>query len=257
MTWFEVVFLSVLEGLTEFLPVSSTGHLIVLSSFFGIEKNEFVKNFNIIIQSGAILAVLLIYWRRFLPNFKTYKHLLIAFLPAAIIGFAVKKKIDLLLESPEVVAVAFILGGIMLLWVEKHQPTNPERSKTLDQLEDRNFVKIGIWQCLAFIPGVSRSAATIVGGLFQGLSRKEAAEFSFFLAVPTLMAAGLYKGYSAAKTVTQDQVIYLLVGSLIAFVVAIAAIRLFIALVTRMGFRPFAYYRIVVGIIVLVFCFLR
>jgi len=253
MSWFETVFLSLIEGLTEFLPVSSTGHLILSSAMFGIQENQFVKSFNIIIQFGAILAVLFLYWRRFMPNLVFYKKILTAFLPAAIIGLAIKSKIDLILGSVYVVAVSLIIGGIILIWTDRKFDSLSINGKKTDDLTLIECLKLGFIQCLAFIPGVSRSGATIVGGLFMGMNRKEAAEFSFFLAVPTLSGAAFVKTLGIIKTIQQSEIIYLVAGTILSFVFALAAIRFFINLVGSYGYKHFGYYRIILGLCVLLF----
>lgn len=255
MTWLQAFILAVVEGLTEFLPISSTGHLIIVSSLMGNEHDAFVKSFNIIVQTGAILSVLVLYWRRFLPNLEFYKKLIIAFLPAAIIGLAVKSKIDMLLDSVEVVAWALIVGGIVLIWMDRKLVNKHDQTKTIDNLSTTDCVKLGLFQCLAFIPGVSRSAATILGGLFLKMTRKEAAEFSFFLAVPTLAGAGLIKSLPLLKTIEQEQISLLLFGMLVAFVVAMIAIRFFITMISKVGFTFFGVYRIVLGLVLLVFTY--
>lgn len=251
MSWFETVFLSLIEGLTEFLPVSSTGHLILTSAMFGIQEEGFVKSFNIIIQFGAILAVLVLYWRRFLPQLEFYKKLFVAFLPAAVIGLALKSKIDLILGSVHVVAVSLIIGGIILIWSDKKFAHLSQQGKPIDSLTWTDCLKLGLIQCLAFVPGVSRSGATIIGGLFLGLSRKEAAEFSFFLAVPTLTGAAFVKSLGVFRTIDSSQIVNLAVGTLLSFVFALAAIRFFINLVSSYGFKHFGYYRILLGAAVL------
>lgn len=255
MTWLQAFILAVVEGLTEFLPISSTGHLIIASSLMGNEHDAFVKSFNIIVQTGAILSVLVLYWKRFLPNLEFYKKLIIAFLPAAVIGLAVKSKIDLLLDSVEVVAWALIIGGIVLIWMDRKLVNRKDQSKTIDSLSLLDCAKLGFFQCLAFIPGVSRSGATIFGGLFLKMTRKEAAEFSFFLAVPTLAGAGLIKSLPLLKTIEPDQISILLFGMFVAFVVAMFAIRFFISTISRVGFTFFGVYRIVLGLVILVFTY--
>jgi len=251
MTWFEAFILGFIEGLTEFLPISSTAHLIIASHLMGKAHDSFVISFNIIVQTGAILSVLVLYWRRFLPNLEFYKKLLIAILPAVVIGLAVKSKIDVLLDSVEVVAWALILGGVVLIWMDRYLSGKHSLTKTIDQLTHVDCAKLGLFQCLAFIPGVSRSGATILGGLMLKMTRKEAAEFSFFLAVPTLAGAGLIKTLPLIKTIEADQIGVLLFGMFVAFIVAIIAIKFFIALVSRAGFTAFGIYRIVLGLVIL------
>jgi undecaprenyl-diphosphatase len=256
MNIFHVIVLAIIEGLTEFLPVSSTGHLVVASAFMGIGKDEFVKLFEIVIQLGAILAVVVLYFKRFFRSIDFYIKLVIGVIPAVIFGLLLKKKIDLLLESPLVVAIAFVLGGIILLFVDEwfNKPTiNDEK-----EINHLTALKIGFFQCLAMIPGVSRSAASIVGGMTQKLSRKAAAEFSFFLAVPTMFGATLkdlydfYKHGNIAAAELQHDIQYLLIGSAIAFVVALLAIRSFITFLEQKGFKLFGMYRILAGIVIII-----
>lgn len=251
MNTLDVIILSFIEGMTEFLPVSSTGHLIVTSALMGINESDFVKNFNIIIQFGAILAVLVLYFKRFLPNLEFYKKILFAFLPAAFIGLLIKNKIDAILGSVLVVAWALIIGGIILIITDKFLEKS-ERTETIQDMSPLNCIKIGLIQCFAFIPGVSRSAATILGGVYLGLSRKEAVEFSFFLAVPTLTAAAALKTLDAVKTIQADQIGFLALGTLLSFVFAIIAIKFFIKIVSSYGFKYFGYYRIALGAAILV-----
>lgn len=256
MNIIHVLILALIEGLTEFLPVSSTGHLVVASAIMGIGKDEFVKLFEIVIQLGAILAVVVLYFKRFFRSVDFYVKLVIGVIPAVIFGVLLKKKIDILLESPLVVAVAFILGGIILLFVDEwfNKPVITEEK----QISHLTAFKIGLIQCLAMIPGVSRSGATIVGGMSQKLSRKAAAEFSFFLAVPTMFGATLkdlydfYKHSNVAATTIQHDVQYLLIGSIVAFIVALAAIKSFITYLEQKGFRLFGFYRILAGIIIII-----
>lgn len=250
MTFLQILILSFIEGLTEFLPVSSTGHLILTSAWMGIEDDGFIKSFNIIIQFGAILSVLVLYWRRFLPNLEFYKKLVIAFLPAAVIGLAVKNKIEIVLGSVEVVAWALIAGGIILIWSDRYFKDHPGNKK-IDNMTWMDCLKLGLLQCFAFIPGVSRSAATIVGGLYLGLSRREAAEFSFFLAVPTLAGATFIKTLGIVKTLEPHHWESLLMGLLLSFIFALLAIRFFIGIVSRFGFKHFGVYRILLGVLIL------
>jgi undecaprenyl-diphosphatase len=253
----EAIVLAIVEGLTEFLPVSSTGHMIIASSIMGIASDPFTKTFTIAIQFGAILSVLLLYWRRFFQNLEFYFKLAVAFVPAAVIGFLLNDYIDQLLESVTVVAWMLIAGGVVFLFVDNWFRKNEE-----DQSAAITFpsaFRIGLFQCIAMVPGVSRSAATIIGGMTQGLSKKTAAEFSFFLAVPTMLAATVYKLYSFWKSgvvVSHDQWLAFGVGNVVAFVVAVIAIRSFIHFLTQNGFRIFGYYRIVVGVVILVLHYL-
>jgi undecaprenyl-diphosphatase len=252
LSWLEVVVLSLVEGLTEFLPVSSTGHLILTSAFFGISEEGFVKSFNIIIQSGAILSVLVLYWRRFLPNMEFYKKIIVAFLPAAIIGLLVKKKIDLLLDSVLVVSISLILGGLILIWADRWFESHRKAPKAIAELSLKDCLLLGLIQCFAFIPGVSRAGATILGGLALGLSKKEAAEFSFFLAVPTLVGASAVKGLGLWGSITPEQWSPLIAGILLSFIFATLAIRFFLKLLEKFGLKHFGYYRIAIGVLCLI-----
>lgn len=252
MTLLQAIILAIVEGLTEFLPISSTGHMILTSYMMGIEENNFVKNFEVIIQFGAILAVLVVYWQRFLPNWGFYKKLLVAFLPTGIVGFLINDYIDILLGKPEIVAWSFIIGGAILIWTDQFFARLNHEGQTTEQLTYKQSVFLGLFQCIAMIPGVSRSAATIIGGLSLGMNRKEAAEFSFFLAVPTLGAATLYKTTKILDTIDSSQVSLLLVGSIVAFFVAILAIKSFIRILSSHGFKYFGYYRILMGVIFLI-----
>lgn len=256
MNIIHVIVLAIIEGLTEFLPVSSTGHMVVASSLMGISKDEFVKLFEIVIQLGAIMAVVVLYFKRFFQSIDFYVKLVIGVLPAVIFGVLLKKKIDILLESPLVVAIAFVAGGIILLFVDKwfNKPVITEEKK----ISHITALKIGFFQCLAMVPGVSRSGASIVGGMTQKLSRTAAAEFSFFLAVPTMFGAtlkDLYDFYKHGNVTAADlhqDIKYLLIGSIIAFIVAMLAIKSFITFLERKGFRLFGWYRIFAGIIIIV-----
>lgn len=266
LTLLETIVIAIVEGLTEFLPVSSTGHMIIAQGVLGVESTPFVKAFTVIIQFGAILSVVCLYWkrffrlnpkpvpagstsvRRFLHKFDFYWKLLVAFIPAAIFGFLFSDKIDELLESVTVVAVMLILGGIFMLFTDRI--FRDEAGRKTELTEAKAF-RIGLFQCIAMIPGVSRSMATIVGGMAQKLSRKDAAEFSFFLAVPTMFAATAYKVVKlfmeGGTEVLRQNLTALVVGNVVAFVVALLAIKFFIAFVTKYGFKAFGWYRIVVG----------
>lgn len=255
MDYLQAIILAIVEGITEFLPVSSTGHMIIASSVMGIEANEFVKMFTVAIQFGAIISVLVLYWQRFFQRLDFYFKLVIAFLPAAIIGFLLNDYIDALLENVVVVAVSLLFGGVILLFIDRiFDQVNEDENK----ISYRNALVVGLFQVIAMIPGVSRSAATIIGGLSQKLSRKAAAEFSFFLAVPTMAAATGYKMLKYHKEIGFDSVNIpvLLLGNLVAFVVAWIAIKGFITYLTRHGFRIFGWYRIIVGSTILLLYFL-
>lgn len=277
MTLFEAVVIAIVEGITEFLPISSTGHMIITESLLGMNIDEFTKAFTVNIQFGAILSVVVLYWKkffvinsntglknpsnnrfilflqRFILKFDFYFKLLVAFIPAAIIGFLAGDFIDSLLENVMVVAIMLLLGGIILLFVDKW----------FDQ-EDKNqevtypkALKIGFYQCIAMIPGVSRSAATIIGAMTQKLNRKTAAEFSFFLAVPTMAAASGYKLLKIfmqpnGATMLKENLTTLIIGNIVAFFVALIAIKTFITFLQKHGFKVFGWYRIIVGLVLIV-----
>lgn len=270
MTIGEAIVIAIVEGLTEFLPVSSTGHMIIAQNMMGIESTVFVKAFTFIIQFGAILSVVVLYWKRFfklnhepltgqpsalkrfLHKFDFYWKLLVAFIPAAVLGLLFSDAIDAMLESVTVVAVMLVLGGVFMLFCDKIFGKGSEDTR----LTEKRAFMVGLFQCISMIPGVSRSMATIVGGMAQRLTRKAAAEFSFFLAVPTMFAATVYKVYKlfseGGMEVVSNNLVALLVGCVVAFVVAMLAIKFFISFVTKYGFQAFGWYRIVVGIIILV-----
>lgn len=259
MTIFQAVILAIIEGLTEFLPISSTGHMIIGSSVMGIASQPFTKIFTVVIQFGAILSVVVLYRKRFLGkiDFGFYKKLFIAFIPALIAGVLFKKQIDMLLENVIVVAVALLLGGIVFIMLDKWFHRAEE--KGMGELNsDTSAFKIGMFQVIAMIPGVSRSAATIIGGLTQGLNKKAAAEFSFFLAVPTMFAAtckDFYEVYKGGVGFSSHEINLLIVGNVVAFIVAFLAIKSFISYLTNHGFKVFGYYRIVVGLLILILHF--
>ena len=256
MSIIEAIILAVVEGITEFLPVSSTGHMIIASSLMGIANEPFTKVFTVAIQLGAILSVVVLYWKRFFQSVDFYFKLFVAFLPAAIIGFLLNDYIDQLLERVEVVAIMLIAGGILFLFIDKlFNQTEEAGSK---EVTYSSAWKIGFFQTIAMIPGVSRSAAPIIGGLTQKLTKKTAAEFSFFLAVPTMAAATGYKllrFYKEGNGFNSTEISALAVGNLVAFIVALLAIKTFISFLTKNGFKVFGYYRIIVGIIILAFYF--
>lgn len=255
MTLAQAVLLAIIEGITEFLPISSTGHMVIASAMMGIASEPFVKVFTVAIQFGAILSVLVLYWRRFLQNFHFYVKLLVAFLPAAVFGLLLKKHIDALLENIAVVAFALVLGGIVFLLLDKFFASRKDRETTMDDVTIAKSLRIGFFQVISMIPGVSRSAATIIGGLTQGLSPVTAAEFSFFLAVPTMFAATCKSLWDYMKeeggAFSGHEITLLVVGNLVAFAVAMLAIRLFISYLTKHGFKAFGYYRIAIGILIL------
>jgi len=247
MSIFEAIIIAIVEGITEFLPVSSTGHMIITQELLGMTIDDFVKAFTVNIQFGAILSVIVLYWKRFFQNVEFYYKLLIAFIPAAIIGFLMMDIIDQMLGSVLIVAIMLVAGGVVLIFADKWflKPIPDQEIKYMSAF------KIGLFQCIAMIPGVSRSAATIIGGMTQGLNRKTAAEFSFFLAVPTMFAAASYKLLKNYEIITSQNISVLLIGNLVAFIVAMIAIKTFIALLTRYGFKMFGYYRIIVGLIII------
>lgn len=253
MNFFQAFILALIEGLTEFLPVSSTGHMIIGSSVMGIESDPFVKLFTICIQLGAILSVVVLYFKRFFKSINFYFKLIIAFIPAAIFGFLLSDKIDQMLESAMTVGISLVVGGIILLFVDKWF-----KNATIKTEEEINYItalKIGFFQCLAMIPGVSRSGASIVGGMSQNLTRQAAAEFSFFLAVPTMFAATskkLLDFYQEGHIITTDQMQVLAFGNVVAFIVALLAIKSFIGYLNKNGFRIFGWYRIIVGSVIIV-----
>lgn len=253
MSILQAILLAIVEGLTEFLPVSSTGHMIIVSSLMGIADDPFTKTFTVAIQFGAILSVVVLYWKRFFVSLSFYYKLFVAFIPAAVIGLLLNSFIDKLLEHVEVVAITLILGGVLFLFIDKVFEKTEESGKS--DVSYPNAFKIGLFQTIAMIPGVSRSAATIIGGLTQGLNKKAAAEFSFFLAVPTMFAATSYKllkFYLEGNHIGSEQITLLLIGNVVGFVVAMFAIKSFITFLTRHGFKWFGYYRIIVGAIILI-----
>lgn len=283
MSNFEAIIVAIVEGLTEFLPVSSTGHMIITQALMGIESTPFVKAFTVIIQFGAILSVVFLYWKRFfklkpvkvfdkeavrglgfgkktwiyitrlIDKYDFYWKLFIALLPAAFFGLLLGDFIDELLENVMVVSVMLVIGGVFMLFVDKwfNKPSGNQK------MSWQRALKIGFFQTIAMIPGVSRSFATIVGGMSTKLTRKNAAEFSFFLAVPTMAAAAGYKMYKLLKVpeyaiMLKENISVLIIGNVVAFIVAIGAIKFFIDFLTRHGFKAFGWYRIVVGLILIV-----
>jgi undecaprenyl-diphosphatase len=266
MSIIEAIILAIVEGLTEFLPVSSTAHMIFISAISGNEKDEFVKMFQVSIQFGAILAVVMLFWKKFF-NFKSfdfYIKLALAVIPALVLGKLFDDKIEAVLEKPIPIAIVLIIGGIILLFIDRiflRTTLDTEEKITI-----RKAVAIGFWQCLAMMPGTSRAAASIIGGMQQGLTRKMAAEFSFFLAVPTMLAVTVYsivlkdwnykgeeqKGYEMILS-SNDNILMFALGNVIAFVVAAFAIKMFIGLIQKYGFKIWGWYRIVVGIALLIY----
>lgn len=261
MNILQAILLAVIEGMTEFLPISSTGHMVLASAFMHIEEDAFTKYFEVCIQLGAILSVVILYFRKFIDfrNRQFYFKLAIAIIPSLILGKLLDDFIDDTLGNPVFIAVVMILGGVVLLFVDRLFNKNEIVSE--DQITYFTALKIGLFQCLAILfPGFSRSAATIVGGMQQKLTRDAAAEFSFFLAVPTLFAATAYKTLTYFQDnggFTADQVQLLIIGNLVAFFVALMAIKFFIQFVKSRGFRGFGWYRIFVGSIILLLLLTR
>jgi len=265
MSIIQAIIIAIVEGLTEFLPISSTGHMVITSSLLGIAENDFTKLFEVSIQLGAILAVVILYWKKFFDfsRWQFYVKLIIGVIPALVLGFLFNDKIDDLLESPLTVALATLLGGIILLFID-----SVFKNPTINTDREISYLKafiIGCWQVVAMIPGVSRSAASIIGGMQQKLTRNLAAEFSFFLAVPTMFAATAYslvlkkwdgdgvvkKGYQLILENSHNTYAFI-IGNIVAFVVALLAIRFFINYLKRYGFKVFGVYRVIVGILLLI-----
>ncbi|WP_207422362.1 undecaprenyl-diphosphate phosphatase [Desertivirga brevis] len=254
MSIIQAIILAIIEGITEFLPVSSTGHMIIGSSLMGIQSNDFVKLYTVVIQLGAILSVLVLYWKRFFQTLDFYFKLLVAFIPSAIAGLLFSDKIDELLESPTTVAVALVIGGVILLFIDKFFQRNSIRDTR--NIDYKAAFITGVFQCLAMIPGTSRSASTIVGGMSQNMTRTVAAEFSFFLAVPTMFGATakkIYDFYKDGYVITGEEIKLLAIGNVVAFIVAMLAIKSFITFLQKRGFQIFGWYRIIVGLVILAF----
>ena len=247
MNTFQAIIISIIEGLTEFLPVSSTGHMILAQSMMKVQDPEFAKTFEIFIQLGAIMAVLLLYIKRFFVSVDIYLKLLIAFLPTGVIGFLAYKTIKLYLFNPITVSVSLIIGGVVLILLDKWSAEKRSEYKNVEDVSFAGAAKIGLIQCVSMIPGVSRAAATIFGGIFSGFDRKQAAEFSFLLAIPTMFAASGYDLYKSRENIHHDDMQILIIGAIVAFVVAILAVKAFVAFLTRYGFKHFGYYRIILG----------
>jgi undecaprenyl-diphosphatase len=253
MSYIQAIIIAIIEGLTEFLPVSSTGHMILAQSLMNVQDPEFAKTFEIVIQLGAILAVLLLYIKRFFVGINIYLKLFVAFLPTGIIGFLAYKAIKHYLFNPFTVSISLIVGGVVLVLLDKWSENKQSEYKEVEDISYIGAVKIGLIQCLSMIPGVSRAAATIFGGIFSGFNRKQAAEFSFLLAIPTMFAASGYDLLKEHDNIHKEHLTILLLGGLIAFVVAIIAVKGFIAFLTKYGFKQFGYYRIILGVLFLVY----
>lgn len=252
MTLIQSIIIAIIEGITEFLPISSTGHMILASSLMKIHEDDFVKTFEIAIQLGAIMAIVMMYAKRFLQGISIYLKLGIAFIPTAIIGFMAYSFIKAYLFNPLIVAVSLIIGGIILVLIDRKVISRKSQTDVLENITYKNAFFIGLIQCFSMIPGVSRAAATIIGGVFNGLDKKQATEFSFLLAVPTMFAAA---GYDLLKTpviFTKHEIFLLAIGFVIAMITAWFAVKIFLKIVENYGFKHFGYYRIVIGIIFLI-----
>ncbi|AMA50498.1 MULTISPECIES: undecaprenyl-diphosphate phosphatase [Flavobacterium] len=264
MDLLKAIIIAIIEGLTEYLPVSSTAHMIFTSSFFGIQNDDFVKLFQVSIQFGAILAVVFLYWKKFFDftKFNFYIKLAAAVVPALILGKLFDDKIEAVLEKPIPIAFVLIVGGIILLFIDRFFQNSQINSE--EEISIKKAITIGFWQCLAMMPGTSRSAASIIGGMQQGLSRHVAAEFSFFLAVPTMLAVTCYsvflktyehsqmKGYELILQ-SKDTITMFIIGNIVAFIVAVLAIKLFIGIIKKYGFKPWGWYRIIAGTLLLIY----
>lgn len=253
MSILQAILIAIVEGLTEFLPVSSTGHMILASRLMGLHEDEFVKTYEIAIQLGAILAIIVMYLKRFFQGIEIYLKLFVAFLPTAVVGLLAYSYIKAYLFNPTVVAVSLIVGGIVLIAIDRKVVSKESKTQDIAKIPYKNAFFIGLIQCLSMVPGTSRAAATIIGGVFNGLDKRQATEFSFLLAVPTMVAA---TGYDLLKTPVEfDQRAYLLlgIGMLVAFVSAWFAVKVFLKIVSTSGFRHFGYYRILIGLIFLFF----
>lgn len=249
MNFIQSVILAIIEGITEFLPISSTGHMILASAAMKISENEFVKTFEIVIQIGAIMAIVIMYLRRFLKSFKIYIKLAAAFVPTAIIGFLAYDFIKNVLFSPLVVSISLVAGGIILIIVDRYVVRKNSELSDIEDIPLKNAFYIGLIQCLSMIPGTSRAAATIVGGVFNRLDKKQATEFSFLLAVPSMLAASGYDLLKTPVVFDRVEIIMLLSGLAIAFVTAWVAVKIFLRIVERYGFVHFGYYRIILGVV--------
>jgi undecaprenyl-diphosphatase len=251
MTYLQAFIIAIIEGVTEFLPVSSTGHMILADSLMKIQNREFAKTFEIVIQLGAILAVLFLYIRRFFVSINIYLKLFVAFIPTGIIGLLAYKTIKLYLFNPVTVSFSLILGGVLLILLDRWSDRAKSKYVNVEDIGYADAVKIGFIQCLSMIPGVSRAAATIFGGVFAGFNRAQAAEFSFLLAIPTMFAASGYDLLKEKDNISGNDWQIMLFGAVVAFVVAVFAVKGFIAFLNRYGFRHFGYYRIFIGVLFL------
>ena len=248
MSLFHTIILAIIEGLTEFLPVSSTGHMILASSALGIQETEFVKTFEIAIQLGAIMAVAVVYFKRFLSGINIYLKLLAAFIPTAVIGKLAYKTIKTALFNPYVVSVSLIVGGILLLLLDRWSKEKKTSVEKTENISWGGAFITGLVQCLSMVPGVSRAAASIFGGMIGGFNRRQAAEFSFLLAIPTMLAATAYDLLKTKATLDHHEIKLMLIGGIIAFFSALLVVKTFIGFIDKYGFKPFGYYRIAAGI---------
>lgn len=253
MSYFQALIIAIIEGLTEFLPVSSTGHMILADSIMKIENAEFAKTFEIVIQLGAILAVLFLYIKRFFVGLSIYLKLLVAFLPTGVIGLLAYKTIKHYLFNPFTVSISLIVGGVILILLDKWSQQKKSEYKEVEDISYAGALKIGLIQCVSMIPGVSRAAATIFGGVFSGFNKAQAAEFSFLLAIPTMFAASGYDLLKEKDNIHSEDIKLLLFGGIIAFIVAIFAVKAFVAFLNKYGFKHFGYYRIVLGVLFLIY----
>jgi len=252
MTLIQSIIIAIIEGITEFLPISSTGHMILASKLMNIHDDAFVKTFEISIQLGAIMAIVMMYIKRFLKGISIYLKLGVAFIPTAIVGFLAYDIIKNYLFNPMIVAVSLIVGGIILILIDKIVVNRKSQTDVLENIDYKHAFFIGLIQCFSMIPGVSRAAATIIGGVFNGLDKKQATEFSFLLAVPTMFAATGYDLYKTPVVFTSYEILLLIIGFFIAMITAWIAVKIFLKIVENYGFKHFGYYRIVVGIIFLI-----
>jgi undecaprenyl-diphosphatase len=253
MNYIQAIIIAIIEGITEFLPVSSTGHMILAQSLMDVKDPEFAKTFEIVIQLGAIMAVLLLYIKRFFVGINIYLKLFVAFLPTGIIGILAYKTIKQYLFNPYTVSISLIVGGVILILLDKWSQEKRSEYKEVEDISYPDAVKIGLIQCFSMIPGISRAAATIFGGIYAGFDRKQAAEFSFLLAIPTMFAASGYDLLKEKDNIHSDDITILLLGALVAFVVAIIAVKAFIAFLNKYGFKHFGYYRIILGALFLTY----
>ena len=253
MTLTQSIVIAIIEGLTEFLPVSSTGHMILASAAMNIHDDAFVKTFEVAIQLGAILAIVMLYAKRFLQGLTIYYKLTTAFIPTAIIGLLAYDIIKGYLFNPVVVSVSLIIGGIVLILIDRKVVAQKSKTDDLENISYKNAFFIGLIQCFSMVPGTSRAAATIIGGVFNGLDKKQATEFSFLLAVPTMFAATGYDLLKSEIAFNNEEIKLLIVGSIVAFITAWIAVKIFLKIVSNYGFKHFGYYRIIIGILFLIY----